>query len=101
MCFVGVKDYVTALDYLTQAIVLPAQAVSAVVVASLKMARLVSLIEHGTAYEVPKYASSCVLRYSRQDMPVYDSIVKQFVANNATALTAAIEGRLSITTYRS
>ena len=92
MCFVGVKDYITALDYLTQAIVLPAQAVSAVVVASLKMARLVSLIEHGIAYEVPKYASNCVLRYSRQDMPVYDSIVKQFVANNATALSAAVEG---------
>ena len=98
MCFVGVRDYAAALDYFTQAIVLPAQAVSAVVVASLKMARLVSLIEYGIAFEIPKYSSSIVLRFSRQDMPVYDAIVKQFVANDAAGLSDAVESHTDVLT---
>ena len=96
MCFVGVRDYSTALDYFTQAIVLPAQAVSAVVVASLKMARLVSLIEYGAAFEVPKYSSNIVVRYARQDMPVYDAIVKDFVAGDASGLSEAVEGHTDV-----
>jgi hypothetical protein len=49
-----VKKYGMALDYLLTAITLPALALSAVVTASLKAARLVSLIELGTSLEIPK-----------------------------------------------
>jgi hypothetical protein len=52
--FVGVKKYGIALDYFLTAITLPALALSAVVTASLKAARLVSLIELGTSLEIPK-----------------------------------------------
>jgi hypothetical protein len=55
MCsLIGLRKYAQALDYFMQAITLPAHAVSAVVVASLKAAKLVSLIELGTAFEIPK-----------------------------------------------
>jgi hypothetical protein len=49
-----VKDFSAALDHFLQAITLPAQALSAVVIQALKKARLVSLILSGTAFEVPK-----------------------------------------------
>ena len=51
---IGIKDFTSALDYFTQAINLPAQAISAIVVSCLKMARFVSLIEFGRPYDIPR-----------------------------------------------
>jgi PCI domain len=93
-----VKDYRAALDSFMQAITLPAQAVSAVVVACIKMARLVNLIENGSALQIPKHASNIITTFSKQDMPVYDAIVKAFVADDATALKNAVaNGKFALT----
>lgn len=54
LSFLGVRKFTAALDYFQQAITLPAQALSAIVIACLKASKLASLIESGTAYEVPK-----------------------------------------------
>eukprot|EP00596_Hydrurales_sp_CCMP1899_P001063 CAMPEP_0119035740 /NCGR_PEP_ID=MMETSP1177-20130426/2946_1 /TAXON_ID=2985 /ORGANISM="Ochromonas sp, Strain CCMP1899" /LENGTH=290 /DNA_ID=CAMNT_0006994443 /DNA_START=527 /DNA_END=1399 /DNA_ORIENTATION=- len=87
LCFIGVKKYNVAVEYFLQAIVFPAQAVSTVVTACIKAARLASLVDSGNAFEVPKYASNIVSRFAKQDSPVYDALVKAFLANDSHALT--------------
>jgi hypothetical protein len=52
--FIAVKDFPAALDCFQQAITAPAQVVSAVVIESIKKARLVSLIYYGVALDIPK-----------------------------------------------
>ena len=49
------RNYTLALDHFQQAITLPALALSAIVVAAIKASRLVSLIDSGSAFELPKY----------------------------------------------
>lgn len=51
--FIGTKSYADALEFFTQAIAYPGGSVSAVMVASLKKARLVSLIAYGKPYVMP------------------------------------------------
>jgi hypothetical protein len=48
------KNYKLALRYFSQAISYPGNMVSAVMIASLKKAKLISLIAMGEAYEIPR-----------------------------------------------
>lgn len=61
--FLGMRKFTAALDYFQQAITLPAQALSAIVIASLKASKLASLIESGTAFEVPKYVRVLTMQH--------------------------------------
>ncbi len=85
------KDFEAALEAFTQALTMPANAVSYIAVCCLKKAKLVSLIETGATFSVPnRSVSSVVSRFLAQDMPVYDDIEKCFLCSNAQGLFAAV-----------
>ena len=51
---IGMPQYSEALDHLSQAIVTPALAVSAIVVQAIKKAKLLSLFHIGSSFQLPK-----------------------------------------------
>lgn len=52
ICYIGMKDYTVALDYLNQCISTPTEKMSAVILCAIKKAKLISLIESGTEFSV-------------------------------------------------
>lgn len=55
ICFISIKDYYMALESFYQCILTPAEKLSAIVVCAIKKAKLLSLIEHGTELNIPRY----------------------------------------------
>jgi len=52
ICYIGMKNYAVALDYLNQCISTPTEKMSAVILCAIKKAKLISLIENGTEFSV-------------------------------------------------
>lgn len=52
ICYIGMKNYAVALDYLNQCISTPTEKMSAVILCAIKKAKLISLIESGTEFSV-------------------------------------------------
>lgn len=90
ICFSCVKNYSAALAQFQQAVALPGNQISAIAVAALQKARLISLLLHGTSYELPKYCSPIVQSFSKQEMYVYDSVDRLCLADDEPALALFI-----------
>eukprot|EP01041_Mallomonas_annulata_P001282 gene1282-2474_t len=90
---IGVRDYTVAIDNLLQVITTPAMVLSAIVIHAIKKIRLLSLIESGVLFTMPKSnaVSSIVSKYFKQPSPVYDSICNAFQSNNLELLKKLLE----------
>jgi hypothetical protein len=98
ICFIGVKDFASALESFMMVITAPSGGVvSAVTISALKKARLVELILSGHALSLPKYTSSAVLRCnSSQTLQLYEALTKHFKEDNFEALLQFVRGDKSM-----
>ncbi len=78
LCYIGKERYQHAIDFLIQAITLPATALSEIVIFALKKVILLSLITTSSKFVLPKNAPSVVNRF-------YKSMEKANQSSNADA----------------
>lgn len=84
--FLQVKNYAAAVDHFQQAITLPAEILSGVVLACINKVKLVSLIWSGKEAVFPRYTSIVVAQEAnnyRGYSSIYDKISAAYLAGNA------------------
>lgn len=88
---IGMRKYSQAIDNFLQVITTPASAVSDIVVQAIYKCTLVSLIEYGTVFELPKDTPQVVQRYVKNNpSKVYEELNKYFKDNDTESLTGHI-----------